>query len=306
MQAPRPQAPHTASGTHALLCVPPGHVGRASGAPEVNAHRASGPGEERRRWPGAGGDVHGKPGQGGHCRHGACPAVRARVLRGAGLPLYTPCSPSGGLGGRWRGGEGGGGCSDPHSACSASDEAGSSQPAGGGRTPTPSPQSGTRPSPHGAGERADTVAGAPGPPWCGWAVTGKVSSAPGARAAGGGRQGPGGPGAGDRITSIFSGTTATEGPRVRLSRGLIRDPQQPAGRTWFGDPTVWHGHACAAGARTVAATWDPEPSPAAARSVLHRRTRFCSIRLFANSPDRPGRTPLPRVTVRVGVPHRRL
>ncbi|XP_036079397.1 kinase non-catalytic C-lobe domain-containing protein 1 isoform X1 [Rousettus aegyptiacus] len=48
----------------------------------------------------------------------------------------------------------------------ASDEAGSSQPAGGGRTPTPSPQSGTRPSPHGAGkERPAACSGrAPGPP----------------------------------------------------------------------------------------------------------------------------------------------
>ncbi|ELK11790.1 Protein very KIND [Pteropus alecto] len=71
-----------------------------------------------------------------------------------------------GLGGRWRGGEGGRGCSDPHSDGSASDEARSSQPAGGGRAPTPSSPSGTQPSPHRAGkERPAARSGrAPCPP----------------------------------------------------------------------------------------------------------------------------------------------
>lgn len=169
------------------------------------------------------------------------PSGRGPAFRGSGLPLQTPCSRSVGLGGR--------GCADPHSDGSAPDKAGSSQPAGGGRAPTPSSPSGTRPSPHAAGEGRT--------PWQGhlallvWMDSdGEGLLSPGVPevcTVGGSHPVPaGGRQAGARVAlgQVTRTPASSLEPRslrapVLLSRAISRDPQKAAGRTWLWDPA--HG-----------------------------------------------------------------
>lgn len=234
----------------ALCSVPPGP--RGTGVQGPRSERAQGL-SHREEWPREAWAGRALPPR-------SLPSGRGLAFRGSGLPLQTPCSRSVGLGGR--------GCADPHSDGSAPDEAGSSQPAGGGRAPTPSSPSGTRPSPHAAGEGRT--------PWQGhlallvWMDSDREGllspRVPEVCAVGGSHPVPaGGRQAGARVAlgQVTRTPASSLEPRslrapVLLSRAISRDPQKAAGRTWLWDPA--HGtDTVGCWSKTVAAKGDQGP-----------------------------------------------